>query len=68
MRQRRARKDQAATAIALPEIGTLERIPMSLNTIVTRGLDPRVHLLRKKMDCRVKPGNDELSQCKRKML
>jgi hypothetical protein len=25
---------------------------------VTRGLDPRVHLLRKKMDCRVKPGND----------
>src|SRR6266511_1213929 len=32
-------------------------------TTVTRGLDPRVHLLRKKhfaktMDCRVKPGND----------
>jgi hypothetical protein len=26
--------------------------------IVTRGLDPRVHLVRKKMDCRVKPGND----------
>jgi hypothetical protein len=31
---------------------------------VTRGLDPRVHPLRKsvfakKMDCRVKPGNDE---------
>jgi hypothetical protein len=31
---------------------------------VTRGLDPRVHLfretlLRKKMDCRVKPGNDD---------
>ena len=25
---------------------------------VTRGLDPRVHLLRMKMDCRVKPGND----------
>jgi hypothetical protein len=25
---------------------------------VTRGLDPRVHLLRKKLDCRVKPGND----------
>jgi hypothetical protein len=23
-----------------------------------RGLDPRIHLLRK-MDCRVKPGNDE---------
>jgi hypothetical protein len=22
---------------------------------VTRGLDPQVHLLRKKMDCRVKP-------------
>jgi urease accessory protein len=27
--------------------------------LVTRGLDPRVHLVRKKMDCRVKPGNDE---------
>jgi hypothetical protein len=26
--------------------------------IVTRGLDLRVHLLRR-MDCRVKPGNDE---------
>src|ERR1041384_8852810 len=26
---------------------------------VTRGLDPRVHLLRERMDCRVKPGNDE---------
>ena len=30
---------------------------------VTRGLDPRVHplrksILQKKMDCRVKPGND----------
>src|ERR1700730_7228519 len=25
---------------------------------VTRGLDPRVHLSRKMMDCRVKPGND----------
>jgi hypothetical protein len=30
-----------------------------------RGLDPRIHLLRKNvfakwMDCRVKPGNDEL--------
>jgi hypothetical protein len=24
----------------------------------TRGLDPRVHPFRKKMDCRVKPGND----------
>jgi len=28
---------------------------------VTRGLDPRVHPLRKKMDCRVKPGNDQLA-------
>src|SRR6266481_5377819 len=32
---------------------------------VMRGLDPRIHLLRKSslqrlMDCRVKPGNDEL--------
>jgi len=23
-----------------------------------RGLDPRIHLLQKMMDCRVKPGND----------
>jgi hypothetical protein len=27
-------------------------------TGVARGLDPRVHLLAKMMDCRVKPGND----------
>jgi len=24
-----------------------------------RGLDPRIHLLAKTMDCRVKPGNDD---------
>jgi hypothetical protein len=30
--------------------------------IVTPGLDPGVHLSRKKMDCRVKPGNDK-SEC-----
>jgi hypothetical protein len=38
-----------------------------------RGLDPRIHLLRKnyceKMDCRVKPGNDdEVSQPQIMML
>jgi len=27
-------------------------------TAVMRGLDPRIHLLAKMMDCRVKPGND----------
>jgi hypothetical protein len=27
---------------------------------VMRGLDPRIHHIAKKMDCRVKPGNDEL--------
>jgi hypothetical protein len=27
-------------------------------SIVMRGLDPRIHLLAKRMDCRVKPGND----------
>jgi hypothetical protein len=26
-----------------------------------RAYDPRIHLLTKTMDCRVKPGNDELS-------
>ncbi|MFK4506041.1 ABC transporter [Bradyrhizobium daqingense] len=35
--------------------------------IVMRGLDPRIHPLPNKlpsasMDCRVKPGNDELGQ------
>ena len=28
------------------------------NTVVTPGLDPGVHHLRKRMDCRVKPGNN----------
>jgi hypothetical protein len=28
-------------------------------TLVMRGLDPRIHLLQG-MDCRVKPGNDEM--------
>jgi hypothetical protein len=35
--------------------------------VVMRGLDPRIHLLRetffKGMDCRVKPGNDDLAAC-----
>jgi hypothetical protein len=37
------------------------KLPKPCNDVrlcVTRGLDPRVHLLRKKMDCRVKPSND----------
>jgi hypothetical protein len=25
---------------------------------IHQGMDPRVHLLRKELDCRVKPGND----------
>ena len=29
---------------------------------VTRGLDPRVHPLRKEMDCRVKSGNDAVGR------
>src|SRR5262249_19448451 len=29
-------------------------------SIVMRGLDPRIHHLAKRMDCRVKPGNDEI--------
>jgi hypothetical protein len=40
----------------------LDHVPVTfihLFTFVTRGLDPRVHLLRMKMDCRVKPGNDD---------
>jgi hypothetical protein len=27
-------------------------------SFVMRGLDPRIHLLAKTMDCRVKPGNN----------
>jgi hypothetical protein len=27
-------------------------------SVLTRGLDPRIHPFRKKMDCRDKPGND----------
>ena len=27
-----------------------------------RGLDPRIHPSPKKMDCRVKPGNDEVNR------
>jgi hypothetical protein len=39
----------------------------SAPTCVTRGLDPRVHhssqeFFAKRMDCRVKPGNDEMGQ------
>jgi hypothetical protein len=38
-------------------------------SLVTRGLDPRVHPFRKKMDCRVKPGNDtELDRSDRNPL
>jgi hypothetical protein len=40
---------------------------------VTRGLDPRVHPFRKnffanKMDCRVKPGNDDCDCCVRGVI
>jgi hypothetical protein len=42
-------------------------IQHSAPTCVTRGLEPRVHhssqeLFVKRMDCRVKPGNDEMGQ------
>ena len=30
----------------------------AVSVLVMRGLDPRIHLLARKMDCRVKPGND----------
>jgi hypothetical protein len=57
----------------------LDRVPIDLNRRrahhrVTRGLDPRVHPLRKerfakRMDCRVKPGNDsELDQSDRNQV
>jgi hypothetical protein len=42
-------------------VWSLQRIPVELNVLlyVMRGLDPRIHLLTKMMDCRVKPGNDD---------
>jgi hypothetical protein len=41
----------------------VDAYPRTYSLIVMRGLDPRIHLLRKTflqngMDCRVKPGND----------
>jgi hypothetical protein len=44
-------------------MGAVLRLPSPLcgfaHASVTRGLDPRVHLLRKKMDRRVGPGDDD---------
>src|SRR6266545_2647762 len=36
--------------------------PIHSHFSVMRGLDPRIHLLAKRMDCRVKPGNDMSEQ------
>jgi hypothetical protein len=33
-------------------------MPAAFQFLVMRGLDPRVHHVTKKMDCRVEPGND----------
>jgi hypothetical protein len=43
------------------DFATYKQIPVELNLslYVMRGLDPRIHLLAKMMDCRVKPGNDD---------
>src|SRR5262245_36587054 len=48
-----------------PDAGASAAGPLTHS--VTRGLDPRVHLLRKRllakeMDCRIKPGNDGWSR------
>jgi hypothetical protein len=32
---------------------------LALRAFVMPGLDPGIHRLHKKLDCRVKPGNDE---------
>jgi hypothetical protein len=45
-------------ALVQPNLtGEAARIEPLLSTVM-RGLDPRIHLLAKRMDCRVKPGND----------
>jgi hypothetical protein len=62
-------RSRSVTERRLSKTFSLIRGPIEFNPIlapprsVTRGLDPRVHLLcikvlAKKMDCRVKPGND----------
>jgi len=50
--------------LLLVEHRPIDRVPMKLTHLstVTRGLNPRVHPLRKKMDCRVKPGNDAVGE------
>ena len=61
-----APKDGAAPAHPASELigwSGIKAVPIRMTEClpisgVTRGLDPRVHLLRKKMDCRVKAGND----------
>jgi hypothetical protein len=32
---------------------------LAIRALAMPGLDPGIHHLRKKLDCRVKPGNDE---------
>jgi hypothetical protein len=54
---------QLSVSPAIANVSTLiarrhsARIEPLLSTVM-RGLDPRIHLLAKRMDCRVKPGND----------
>src|SRR3984893_2374802 len=45
------------TSIVADATADSPRIEPLLSTVM-RGLDPRIHLLAKRMDCRVKPGND----------
>ena len=59
--------------VARAQRGPGEGQPQTTQPFVTRGLDPRVHRLRKnllakRMDCRVKPGNDDGDCCSRRPL
>jgi hypothetical protein len=49
----------ASSAIASVSLSiTFPLLCGAVLSFVMRGLDPRIHLLTKRMDCRVKPGND----------
>jgi hypothetical protein len=49
-----------------PQVGFIRLAHLNCRTRVNPS--SVVHLFRKKLDCRVKPGNDEHGECKRKLL
>src|SRR5262249_42132228 len=60
-RRLQARRDRQAGRADAEAQELEEAGEIALTHAVMRGLDPRIHLVRKMMDCRVKPGNDQVS-------